>query len=170
MQLSAVLVKCCDTHCSEVQWNTVQCIAQHRKVKCHGICSADEACCEALHRAVKCSWVVGLIEVQWSSVAEVLWVQCSEVEWCISVEWSASELQCRALHRAVKRSEILHSVWHCTMQWSAVLVKCCETEYSEIECYPSTVHFYCKKCKMAWVVDFLARKPYCCSWRIQLFF
>ena len=22
---------------------------------------------------------------------------------------------------------------------------------------------YCKKCKMAWVVDFLARNPYCCS-------
>ena len=28
---------------------------------------------------------------------------------------------------------------------------------------------YCKKCKMAWVVDLLARNPYCCLCRIELF-
>ena len=28
---------------------------------------------------------------------------------------------------------------------------------------------YCKKCKMAWVVDFLAQNPYCCLCRIVLF-
>ena len=27
---------------------------------------------------------------------------------------------------------------------------------------------YCKKWKMAWVVDFLARNPYCCLCRIEL--
>ena len=29
---------------------------------------------------------------------------------------------------------------------------------------------YCKKCKMPWVVDFLAWNPYCCLCRIELFF
>ena len=35
--------------------------------------------------------------------------------------------------------------------------------------YPNLLYRYCKKCKMAWEVHFLARKPYCCLCRIELF-
>ena len=28
--------------------------------------------------------------------------------------------------------------------------------------YTRLQYYHCKKCKMAWVVDFLARNPYCC--------
>ena len=51
-------------------------------------------------------------------------------------------------------------------------IPCENPRIKKIQYYQNTYAYtcrYCKKCKISWVVDFLARKPYWCSCRIGLF-